>query len=395
MRPRKQLMEKFSSFLLIDSVSQQRWTTSAPLLRSLKQAGLTFETLPEEEQFWTCYWYGCWEKAPRSVAIEHLCAFLQEACYWSVRSLYDTFKAGQFQLADLFQIAISHFEYVLRKFNQQNSFDLSTYARYKFKHIAIDKLRQQKEIDVCSPWSLLQKLSAKQVRETLNSLGINAVEASQRLQMWHLYKAFWATVKADKSQHLSRPTPDILQNIAKTYSDLQSQQAGISALTLDSQKVERDLLEIAQAARDYLYPKAMSLNVKLGDEEFAEHQDLIADTTHDLSWTAIVQQETLVQQTEQQQQVKAILVQGLAQLSDSDQLLLERYYSQDATQQAIAQELGLKQYQIARHLSRIRRCLLKKLVAWATESMHISPDSIVVNNMDDVLKVWLQTHFQF
>ena len=394
MRPRKQLTKKFSSFLLIDSVSQQRWATSASLLRSLKQAGLTLETLPEEEPFWICYWHGCWQKAPESIAAEHLCAFLQEACYWSVRSLHNTFKAGQFELVDLFQIAISHFEHILKKFNPSNPFGLSAYARCKFKHLTIDKLRQQKEIDVCSPWSLLQKLSAKQVQEALSKLGLGVVDANQHQQIWYLYKTLWAAAKADKGRKLSRPDGDTFNDIAKAYSEIQSQQAGIPINPLTHQKVENCLLETAQAARDYLYPKAMSLNVKLGDEEFAEHQDLIADTTHDLSWTAIVQQETLVQQTEQQQQVKAILVQGLAQLSDSDQLLLERYYSQAATQQAIAQELGLKQYQIARHLSRIRRCLLKQLVAWATEAMHISPDSTVINNMDDVLKVWLQTHFQ-
>jgi RNA polymerase sigma factor (sigma-70 family) len=394
MRPRKQLTEKFSSFLLIESMAQQRWVRSAALCRHLNQWQLRLGESPGDEKFWVTYWYQLWQKATPCRAGDHLCAYLQEACFWAVKSLADVLQSSQFSLADLFQTAIAQYDKVLRHFNPTYQPSLATYARYKFKHLTIDRLRQQKEADICSPWSLLRKLSGKQVREALAEAGFDPTDIGQRQQLWHLYKTLWAAQRIDQSRRLTQPDAALLEQLAQAYSHIQSQQAGIPMDPMPGRQVERSLLELAQAARTYLYPKANSLNVSLGDEGDTESQDLLPDPAHNLAWEHLVQQEVIAQRSHQQQQLQAMLVQSLADLSEADRDLLQRYYGHNTTQQAIAQALGLKQYQIARQLSRIRRCLLQQLMAWSTAVLHISPDATVIAHMDEALKVWLQTYAQ-
>jgi RNA polymerase sigma factor (sigma-70 family) len=408
MRPRQQLTEQFASFLVFQAESQSQWVISAPLRRNLEQQRQHLDQPPDDEAFWVTYWYQRWascqdssssnrssNKHPPqpSLAAEHLCAYLQEACFWGVQSLSRGFQSSQFQLADFFQTAIAQFEKVLRQFKPDYYPSLATYAQRKFKNLTIDRLRQQKEVEICSPWSLLRKLSAKQVREALAQHGLSASDSRQRQQLWHLYKTLWAAHKPEHSRTLTRPTAALLLQLAQTYSDIQSQQAGFPVSPPPAKQVEQWLLELAQAGRNLLYPPATSLNQSLGEDSSTEYQDLLADDASDLSWSQLIQQETLKERQQQRQAIQAVLTQSIAQLPPTDRTLLERYYRQDCTQQSIAQDLGLKQYQIARYLSRIRRRLLQDLVAWATNSLHIAPNSTVVDTMEDALKAWLPTYF--
>ena len=96
----------------------------------------------------------------------------------------------------------------------------------------------------------------------------------------------------------------------------------------------------------------------------------------------------------QQQQMNEVLKEAIAQLEPPSQRLLVRYYKEGATQQAIATELGLKQYAISRSLTRLKKSLAKILAQWGQETLHITPSPDVIKHTSAALEEWLVMHYR-
>jgi len=83
----------------------------------------------------------------------------------------------------------------------------------------------------------------------------------------------------------------------------------------------------------------------------------------------------------------------LGKLPPQSQKLLQLYYQQGLTQQQIAKQQQIQQYQVSRQLAKTRESLLLAIAKWSQETMHISPTSNVVKYISAVLEEWLQNYF--
>ncbi|MEO0771298.1 MAG: sigma-70 family RNA polymerase sigma factor, partial [Cyanobacteria bacterium J06649_4] len=81
---------------------------------------------------------------------------------------------------------------------------------------------------------------------------------------------------------------------------------------------------------------------------------------------------------------------AIASFEPHQQTLLQLYYQKQLTQKEIAQQLGIKQYQVSRQLSRVRQQLLLIVAEWSQDTLHISVESAVLATISEVLHEWLQ-----
>ena len=115
MQPRQGIVEIFSTFVQFDANQFTAWITDPKLRRSIKNC-LKQSSNQESDSFWALYWYKVWQTQSSSVAIAHICAYLQEACYWTARKFALNFPTRS-SIADYFQIAITHLGKILKNFN--------------------------------------------------------------------------------------------------------------------------------------------------------------------------------------------------------------------------------------------------------------------------------------
>jgi signal transduction protein with GAF and PtsI domain len=105
------------------------------------------------------------------------------------------------------------------------------------------------------------------------------------------------------------------------------------------------------------------------------------------------EQETTAERQTQQQQMVAALNEAISKLDQPAQKLLMLYYRDGATQQNIAAQLEIPQYTVSRKLSRARETLLKAILAWGQNTLHIAPTSDVINSISALLEEWLESFY--
>ena len=91
------------------------------------------------------------------------------------------FTSAQYGVADCFQIAIAQLDKILKGFNAEQGFDLKNYAIAAFSSLIRDQLRQRKEVDICTDWSLLRKVSQKRLVAALQAQGLTQAEIERYL----------------------------------------------------------------------------------------------------------------------------------------------------------------------------------------------------------------------
>ena len=82
MLPRQDIVAIFSTFIQFDADRFQSWATDTRLRRSIKQS-IEQNSPNSSDNFWALYWHQVWLKQPKSLARDHLAAYLQEVCFWS------------------------------------------------------------------------------------------------------------------------------------------------------------------------------------------------------------------------------------------------------------------------------------------------------------------------
>ena len=174
MRPRQGIIEVFSTFLQFDADRFSAWATDPQLRRSMRASLARLPQMESAENFWVLYWYKLWQTQPTSLAKLHLAAYLQEICYWAAHKTIASFSTAQYTLSDCFQMAIARLEKVLKGFNPQLGYNFKNYASAIFHSVLKDILRQHQEVDICTNWSLLRKLSQKRLVESLQTVGLNS-----------------------------------------------------------------------------------------------------------------------------------------------------------------------------------------------------------------------------
>jgi RNA polymerase sigma factor (sigma-70 family) len=399
MQSRQTLIEMFSTFLNLSADRAQGWLTDARLQRHMQTRLGQTATMPED--FWVVYWHRQWQQAGtpapganRSMLSEgHLSAYLQETCYWSVQRVVPRMGRGQSPLSDCFQVAIAQVPKVLNKFDTTQRPSLKAYANRAFGNFVRDYLRQRQEVDSCSDWSLLLKVSRKRLLEALQNGGHDRANSDRILLAWTCFEATHLPTKVTGLRQITAPDAVAWQLILDRYDqERQALQPPLPATT--SEQMERELLQAAKQVRTLLYPQLQSLNRPKGDEISGEVQDDLPASDQDSLLTGLIHQEEISERQQQQQQMQDFLVATIAALGDSAAALLRLYYGDQLKQQQIAQQLGIQQYTVSRQLTKARESLLRQLIQWAQTTWHILPDSNVVNSISTLLEDWLQQHYE-
>jgi RNA polymerase sigma factor (sigma-70 family) len=384
MHQRTNIVEIFSTFLQFEGDRFCSWVTDAKLRQSMQSC---IQKIPQSasENFWPLYWYRIWQSQVKSFAREHLIAYLQESCYQASAKIVQTLGYSQYKLSDCFQIAIAQVDKVLKGFDPNQGFSMESYASAIFGSIIRDTLRQHHEIDICSDWGLLRKISQKRLVESLHASGLSADTIYAYLRAWHCFKTFYVPKPSQATRQLRRPDSQTWEAIAQAYRSQTHSQ-------VDSQTLENWLLNSAKAVRRFVYPPVTSINVSTFEEEGREWLDNIPAAENSLLNDIIAQEEQQIR-TQQLLEMKAILATTVTQLEPQTQEILQLYYKQGLTQQYIAKQLQIQQYTVSRRLTKARETLLRVLAQWSQEKLHISVTSDLLKSINTVMEEWLQSHF--
>lgn len=393
MRPRQDIVEIFSTFLQFNADRFSGWATEPRLRRSM-QSCLTRSPQPEtEENFWALYWYKVWQAQPTGIAGVHLAAYLQEACYWAAQKTMTGFSSTQHTLSDCFQIVIARLDKVLKGFNSQQGFSLKNYASAIFTSVIKEALRQRQEVDICTDWALLRKLSHKRLEESLQNVGLSSETIASYLLAWNCFKTVYVPTTASATRQLPRPDRTTWEAIAQLYNAERRSRLHRPGPECRAETLEQWMVACAKAARSYLYPTLTSINTPKPGQESGEWLDNLPELQGESLLTDLITTEEVQSRQSQQAQMNAVLLAALEQLDLQTQQLLQLYYGQGLTQQQMALQLEMKQYTVSRRLTKFRKSLLRALAQWSQETLHISLTSDVIKDISAVLDEWLQGHY--
>lgn len=392
MRPRQDLVEIFSTFIQFNFDRFSNWASDPRLRRSMNKC-LTESPQEIAENFWGIYWHKQWLKKPQGLAREHLMAYLQEVCFWSTNKTITGFTSSQYTVPDCFQIAITGIDKVLKGFNSDRGYNLKSYASITFSNLIRELLRQRQEIDICSEWSLLRKLSQKRLVESLENAGLAANTVEKYVLAWNSFKTIYVPDRKTSTRKLNKPDAETWQAIAKLYNQERTTQLKSAGEAVNPVNLEQWLLKCVQAARSYLYPNVTSINQSRPGYDSGEIADTLVGEVDDSLLTEMIVEEEVQRRNQQQNQIGAVLIKAIENLKPNDQKLLELYYAQKLKQTDIAKALNTQQYSISRQLTKVKKSLLKSLAKWTEETLHISLNSDILNNISAVIDEWLESHY--
>ena len=394
MQPRTALLAIFSTFLQFETDHVHTWASDSKLRRSMQ---IQLEQSSQGDlsaKFWSLYWHKLWraDSALQKVAAGHLSAYLQETCYWTAQKTATRFSSSRYGVSDYFQIAIAQVEKILKRFNSDQGFNLQNYASATFASLMRETLRQRREIDICSDWALLRKLSQKRLVEALKKNGASQGTIDRFVLAWTSFKAIYVPQQATGTQKLEKPTAEVWVAIATQYNQERTQLLP-NATAITVADLEAILMTCAKATRAYLYPAQISINTPRPGQDAGEFLDQLPNTEQASLLEEMIATETIQTRQNQHQQIGKILTAAIQDLEQPSQSLLQLYYSQAYTQQQIAEKLEMKQYTISRRLTKLRKTLLTALATWSQDTLHISPDSDVLKAMSSSLEEWLTGHY--
>ncbi|MBE9177974.1 sigma-70 family RNA polymerase sigma factor [Oculatella sp. LEGE 06141] len=395
MRPRQDLIEIFSTFLQLEADRFDRWAIEPKLRRSMQQCLAQTAQTNVSENFWALYWHKIWQTQDNllNLAKEHLLAYVQESCYWAAQKTAAGFASNQSSLADCFQMAIAQIDKVLKGFDSQQGFNFKNYASATFNSLIRELLRQRQEIDICTDWALLRKISQKRLTESLVSAGLASETIASYILAWSCFKTLYVPMQASGTRQLSKPDRQTWEAIAHLYNSERYTQLSSSGTAVQPESLDKWLLACAKAARAYLYPSQVSINAPRPGQETGEFLDNLPETVQtSLLADMIAEEEASTRQT-QRSQLTAVLINALKQLDEQSQTLLALYYQDGLTQQQMAERLAVKQYTVSRRLTKAREALLLTLAKWSEETLHRTATADLLKHTSTALEEWLKTHY--
>ncbi len=389
MRSRQSLLEIFSTFLQFEGDRASNWAIDARLRRRMQRC--LEDSNPETSaNFWALYWYKLWQEDKGRDSNAHLTAYLQEACYWSAQKTMTNFALTQYTLPDCFQVAIAKVQKILQGFDPQQGFSLKNYASAIFTSTIRDTLRQRQEVDICTNWALLRKVSQKRLIESLQNAGLSSEIITNYILAWSCFKSLYVPTQETATRKLPRPNETTWAAIVQRYNTERSS----SLLAAQPETIERWLNICAQAARSYLNPNLVSINTPKANQDTGELLDDVPESSKESLLEDLIADEEDQTRQEQRSQLTQILDAAIEQLDSELQAILHLYYRENCTQQQMAERLAIKQYTISRRLTKAREQLLKKIAIWSQDTLHISLTSALLESMSLVIEEWLQQHYK-
>ena len=363
------------------------------------------QTAAGSEKYWAIHWHRQWtdqqpdqqqpdqpQQKLKQVSRDHLLAYLQETCYWAANKASTRFSSAQFGLSDYFQLAIAQLDKVLQGFNSEQGFDLKNYAAKTFRSFIRDYLRQRKEADICSDWSLLRKVSQKRLKLALADQGLSKADIAAGVMLWQAYKLVYVPSEKTGTRQLDAPNEETWQAIAAQYN--QSRHSLANSTPLNAQQAAAGISTAATAIRSYLYPSAVSMNAARPGDDAGEFIDSFSDDEAASPMGELLATEAYSQRQQQYSQLAEVLLQAANELGPEAQQLLALYYGDTLTQKEIAAQLGIKQYAISRKLTRIKKALFQAIGQWSEQTLHIPSTPDLLKQSGPALEAWLASHYQ-
>ena len=392
MRSRQSLLEIFSTFLQFEGDRASAWAIDTRLRRGMQHCLQQSDHAETASNFWALYWYKVWQDEGNSNSFAHLIAYLQETCYWSAQKTLTNFALTHYTLPDCFQVAIAKVQKILSGFNPQQGFSLQNYASAIFASTIRDTLRQRQEVDICTNWALLRKVSQKRLIESLQNAGLSAETIATYTLAWNCFKSLYVPTQETATRKLPRPDAATWAAIEQHYNTDRRQVA--SAPAAKPETLEKWLNVCAQAARSYLNPNLVSINTPKAGQDTGELLDDVPESSRESLLADLISEEDDQTRQDQRSQLNQILEAAIEQLDPELQTILHLYYRENCTQQQMAERLDIKQYTVSRRLTKAREQLLKKLALWSQDTLHISLTSALLQSMSLVMEEWLQQHYK-
>jgi RNA polymerase sigma factor (sigma-70 family) len=393
MRPRQTIIEIFSTFLQFESDRFSGWIIDPKLRRSMQNCLNGYPQPETSENFWAIYWYKVWQSQPHSAARAHLMAYLQEPCYWVASKTAASFASSQYNTSDCFQLAIAQIDKVLKGFTPGRGSVLKNYASVIFSSLMREILRQQRVVDVCTPWALLRRISHKMLLESLKAAGLSSSAIAAYILAWNCFKTVYVPASPTGTRKLESPDLAAWKAIASLYNTERYSQLNPPGNEIEPEIVEKWLLGCEKAVRQYLYPAQTSINAPMPGQETGEIVDNLADPEQASLLSQSIELEEEQKRQSQQLQIQGVLIAAIAKMEPAAQEMLQMYYAQGRSQQEIAVQLQIKQYTVSRRLTKAKESLLLTLAQWSKDTLHISLNSQVIKDSTTLLEEWLKTHY--
>jgi hypothetical protein len=408
MKRREDIVEKFSTFLSFGNANIPRnliWHTDPELERCIKHL---VKSEPEaNKEFWARYFLKilievshsqsreaennkdtqtpiqtatgkCSVSLSSSIAGRHLSAYLQEACLWASQKSYQRFKflRHKYPLEEYFQIANSAANppaKLFRNFNfehpQTNIEGYAKTALVRFVNNTIYRQDIEARRDKFSDYGLLKNLTNKELREALTYQGINNSQIPSYCLVWQCLDEIYQPNQSLVNRNLKYPSETQLTQITFRYNQRQNQLNSSTPTSVE--KIQDMLSTCIKAARDYRTKRFFTI------EEYDTISDLIPSP-----WDTLLQQEA-------SEQVQSIIWKLFSNMPEAGQIILKLLLGLNLTQIEIAAVLKSKypelqkQYQVARHLAKYNKNLLKDL---ANQWQKINP-KICLNDDKDIERI--------
>lgn len=417
MRPRKALVEQFSTFAQVADDQFQGWRADPRLkLSMVKQLelaasssldGLAAEGGVETEQRWALYWYELWQSQPSSVAKAHLFAYLQEPCYWAAREVaqkYVSLHPGQssgYCTGDYFQMAMAALPDALGQFRPDRSSQVKSFIQIFISSRLKALLRQSKLADFCTPWALLRKTSKRRMGQVLTALGLSLDQQQPYLALLLGFQELYLPVHAGGSARLPKPEGELWQSLAGFYNQRRSSWCSPGAGALDAAQVEDRLIKMAQWVRNYLYPSIDSINRGIAGEEgdVGEIQDritsancLFSDGNNPDLLTSLMEIDDHGERQQQLAEMTQVLAQAYGQLDGESQRVLALLYGDRLSQMEVSRRTNLSQATVSRRAGRARGNLQKAMLAWSEQPVNRISDPDKLKSVTNMLEDWLELY---
>lgn len=265
------LTDKFSTFLWLDDSGKASWKTDIRLKKHIQQLleklGVSqSEVTPLEENKMA---YNFLETVRRGVAEKikiyknHLSSYLQEACYWASREVYnrlDKGLAGSITIADCFawgNKGVSQPEKLLKTYRIDGGSSITTYGKKRLATIIREEVNDYlRRKNTASDWGLLKSVSKKKLETVLREAGGFTEERIQEyLLAWQCFKDNYTGV----SRHgiLQPPNSSQWQLITQQY-NLHISQSSQQSLSLNASQIRERLETCVRLIRRYDNPPNIS-----------------------------------------------------------------------------------------------------------------------------------------
>ncbi len=313
---------------------------------------------------------------PDELCRRHWIAFLQRSCEKVANKIMwllpDHLRFDCF--SDLFIIgyqATIEPEKFLAKFDIRRSQivywypTLKKFTEQKIKYLLLTQVRKITQIETLgrSNLALVARASRKRVKEAIQNSNYGGLQLSQYLLAWQCFQE----VKNASNLAVNNILVEHYQKIAERYNQLHGQ-------NINGEQIKTWLENIGAAIRELLAPQTTSLDAALErGEENASFVMPSSESSMDIEELGELKQEI-------ERLINELKIQPVQKYQ-----ILFLSYGLELTQNEVATELGLKQYQICRHLQSVYKKILPQIWNWVRQNLNIEPSSEGLSEMESLL----------